>query len=87
LSIYRANIYSLETIKVIEGLDAARGAKTTFRDYSVEMGEEYQYIAVLKNADGIAYALVEDIYDWGYDNPGYGRLMHMDSVFLTTRNH
>lgn len=87
LSIYRANIYSLETIKVIEGLDAARGAKTTFRDYSVEMGEEYQYIAVLKDADGIAYALVEDIYDWGYDNPGYGRLMHMDSVFLTTRNH
>jgi len=51
------------------------------------MGEDYQYIAVLKDADGIAYALVENVYDWGYDNPGYARLMHMDSVFLTTRNH
>lgn len=87
LSIYRANIYTLETIKVIEGLNAIPGAFTTFKDYSVEMGEEYQYIAVLKDADGIAYALVEDVYDWGYTNCGYGRLMHMDSVFLTTKNH
>lgn len=87
LSIYRANVYSLETVKIVEGLNADRGASTVFKDYSVEMGEDYQYIAVLKDADGIAYALVENVYDWGYDNPGYARLMHMDSVFLTTRNH
>lgn len=87
LSIYRSNLYSLETVKIIEGLNADRGSSTIFKDYSVEMGEDYQYIAVLKDADGIAYALVEDIYDWGYENPGYARLMHMDSIFLTTRNH
>lgn len=87
ISIYRANIYSLETVKIVEGLAAERGASTIFKDYSVEMGEEYQYIAALKDADGKVYALVQDIYDWGYDNPGYGRLMRMNSVFLTTRKH
>lgn len=87
ISIYRSNVYSLETIKIIEGLNAIQGSSTIFKDYSVEMGEDYQYIAVLKDADGIAYALVENVYEWGYENPGYARLMHMDSVFLTTRQH
>lgn len=87
VSIYRCNVYTLEVIKIVEGLIASNINKITFKDYSPEMGEDYQYVAALKNADGKVYGLVTDIYEWGYSNPGYARLMKMESTYLTTRNH
>lgn len=87
ISVYRANVYTLETIKVLEGLSAREMQVTVFKDYSVEMGEDYQYILAVKDREGKVKNLVCDIYEWGYNNPGYARLMRMDSVFLTTKNH
>ena len=88
MNLYRANIYTLETIKVVENIPFSGASEITVKDFSVEMGEEYQYIALLLDHDGKAYGTAIDVYDWGYTNPGYGRLMNMDSiVFLTTRDH
>lgn len=87
VSIYRCSVYTLETIKVVEGLPALTTDKITFKDYSPEMGEDYQYVAALKDPEGKVYGLVTDVYEWGYENPGYARLMKMESTFLTTKNH
>ncbi|DAY91906.1 MAG TPA: hypothetical protein [Caudoviricetes sp.] len=60
----------------------------TLKDFSVEMGEDYQYIACYVDINGKVIGTVVDVYDWGYENPGYARLMDMDAtVFLTTRKH
>lgn len=88
LSLYRSNVYTLETVKVLEKIPVVAGNEITVKDFSVEMGEDYQYIACLVNIDNQVYATVISVYDWGYTNPGYARLMNMDStVFLTTKKH
>ena len=88
LNLYRSNVYTLETIKVITGIAAYPNSKMTLKDFSVEMGEDYQYIACYVDVDGKVIGTVVDVYDWGYENPGYARLMDMDAtVFLTTRKH
>lgn len=87
ISVYRCELYTLKTVKIIEKLEAIVTDEITFKDFTVEMGEEYQYVLGIKDMNGKCYGLVTDIYDWGYENPGYGRLMKMDSIFLTTKNH
>ena len=47
LNLYRSNVYTLETIKVITGVAAYPNSKMTLKDFSVEMGEDYQYIVLL----------------------------------------
>lgn len=87
VNIYRANIYTLKTIKILENLTLQKDTELIFKDFTVEMGEEYQYIACIVNGYGEVSNLVVDVYDWGYDNPGYGRCTKFDAVFLTTRQH
>ena len=87
MSVYRCELYSLKAVKIIDNLTFTTGSEITFKDFTVEMGEEYQYVVGVKDFDGKCYATVIDVYDWGYENPGYARLMRMDSVFLTTKNH
>lgn len=88
MNLYRSNVYTLETVKVLKNMPVDEGVGYTVKDYSVEMGEEYQYIATIVNEDNVIYGTAIDVYDWGYTNPGYGRLMDMDAtVFLTTRKH
>lgn len=88
LNFYRCNIYTLETIKVAEKIPVTILNSVTIKDFSVEMGEDYQYVACLADIDNKVYATAVDVYDWGYTNPGYARLMNMDAtVFLTTRQH
>lgn len=87
ISIYRANIYTLKTIKILENLELQKDTELIFKDFTVEMGEEYQYIACVVNAYGEVTNLIVDVYDWGYNNPGYGRCTKFDAVFLTTRQH
>lgn len=87
-SVYRFELYSLKTIKIIDKKKVTMTDKYIFKDFTVEMGEEYQYVVTLNDSEKDAcYALVVPIYDIGYENPGYGRLMKMDSVFLTTKKH
>lgn len=88
LNLYRANIYTLETVKVVTGVPATKNTIITIKDYSVEMGEDYQYIACYVDRDGKVIGTVISVYEWGYENKGYARLMNMDNtVFLTTRKH
>lgn len=88
LNLYRSNVYTLETIKVVEKVPITILSAITVKDFSPEMGEDYQYVACLVDAENRVYATAVSVYDWGYTNPGYARLMNMDAtVFLTTRQH
>lgn len=88
ISLYRSNVYTLETVKVSQGIKASQNTVITIKDFSVEMGEDYQYVACYVNKDGVVMGTVINPYPWGYENKGYARLMDMDStVFLTTRKH
>ncbi|DAT81223.1 MAG TPA: hypothetical protein [Caudoviricetes sp.] len=41
LNFYRSNVYTLETVKVIENYPIDNVNEITVKDYSVEMGEDY----------------------------------------------
>lgn len=97
-SVYRSELYTLKTVKIVADQKLSTADEYTFKDFTVEMGEDYQYIVVLKHPDPNpdddptinyqkSYALVIPIYEWGYENQGYGRLTKMESTFLTTKNH
>lgn len=90
INVYRMNIYSYETIK-IASVNAYGAAKVSFKDYLVEMGEEYIYIFCLTqpNANNNTYKIYvfTNLAQLNDLNPAYGRLMKMDSVFLTTKDH
>ena len=88
LNFYRSNVYTLETVKVIENYPIDNVNEITVKDYSVEMGEDYQYIATIVDRDKKIVGTVISPYEWGYENKGYARLMNMDAIiFLTTRDH
>lgn len=87
VDVYRTNLYSLDTVKVVQGLQTNEAVAVSMKDYSIEMGEEYIYIAAIRGENGTLKELVCSPYPWGYSHGGYGRLMKMDSVFLTTRDH
>lgn len=67
------------------------GEFLTFKDYTVEMGEDYQYVVarplMKTNKDDPDVVLFNDIYPFGPENPAYGRLMKMDASYLTSRGH
>lgn len=48
------------------------------------MGEDYQYVICAVIDDKVTY-LLNDLRPFGTKNPGYARLMRMDSAYLTTR--
>lgn len=86
ISVYRINTLTLECIKVINQQSIQFGEIFSFKDYSVEMGEDYQYV-IGEIQNGKLKHFLNDIYPFGDTNPGYARLMRMDSAFLTTRKH
>lgn len=90
IEVYRMNLYSFETLKVAS-VTAKGSAKVVFKDYLVEMGEEYMYIFALKEINEenntSTFTLFTNLGQSNSDNPAYGRLMRMDSVFLTTKDH
>lgn len=93
-NIYRVDVVTLETILLAQITGPVGTNFTeTIRDYSVEMGAEYAYMAVSygKETGKIHYVLVEPKFlepnTW---NPpmymGYGRQMNFEgNVFLTTK--
>lgn len=85
-SVYRINTLSLSCIKIIDKQSILLGETFSFKDYTVEMGEDYQYVICAVIDDKVTY-LLNDLRPFGTKNPGYARLMRMDSAYLTTRQH
>lgn len=70
----------------LDGIDAYY----TVKDYTVAMGEEYQYVPVIqsKELDGrIGLCEKEWLEKTGIGSIGYGRLMEMEVTFLNDRYH
>lgn len=59
----------------------------TFKDYTCEMGEEYQYVAIALDHKKRCKFYLNSLTPYGSTNPGYARLMRMDSTYLVTRAH
>lgn len=87
MSLYRYNLKTLDCIKLKEGLLALEGEHYIVKDYTVEMGEEYQYVGVLKEANGLMVELFDDLYKFGEGTEGYARLTKMEVSFLNNRYH
>lgn len=94
-NVYRYNLGTLECIKLRSGIPLSPNAEVTFKDYSVEMGEQYQYVvAVFKEkaylngtTEIVLDGLLGSIFEQGKDSRGYGRLMQMEVSFLDDRYH
>ena len=86
ISVYRVNLFTLDTVKIVDRKPISNMTYTGFKDFSVEMGEDYQYIAFLCDNEKVVRLLTSYI-PFGFDNIGYGRLTRMDSAFLTTKYH
>lgn len=87
INVYRCNLLSLQTIRIAEGLDSGAGYRHVVKDFTVEMGEEYEYIACLMNTQGNLDRFWFNPIPYGTSNKGYGRLMAMEASFLTNRKH
>lgn len=90
-NVYRVNTLTLDCLKIISNQEILPGEFLTFKDYTVEMGEDYQYVVARPltktNKDDPDVVLFNDIYPFGPENPAYGRLMKMDASYLTSRGH
>lgn len=86
-SVYRMNTLTLNAIKILEKQPIILGEDFTFEDYTVEMGEDYQYAIIQKKKDGTARFLLNNLKPFGTTNPAYGRLMRMEHSFLTDKHH
>lgn len=90
-NVYRINTLTLDCLKLIENQEILPGEFLSFKDYTVEMGEDYQYVVarplVKENAADPDVVLFNDIYPFGPENPAYGRLMRMDASYLVSRGH
>lgn len=85
-NVYRINTLTLDCLKIIKEQDIFFGEQLKFKDYTCEMGEEYQYVVcALKN--GKVDQAITDPYPFGDSNPAYARLMKMEFSYLTTKNH
>lgn len=99
-SLYRVNLRTLQTVKLqdIPPTGSSPSFEMTFKDYSVEMGEEYVYFCIGFNTLGVyQYALVWDVPGlpdppldpdhWKpHLYPGYSRQMDFQgNSFLTTK--
>lgn len=85
-NVYRINTLSLDCIKIIKEQNILNGEKLQFKDYTCEMGEDYQYcICAVEN--GKVKTTVTDLYPFGDTNPAYARLMKMEYSYITSRQH
>lgn len=87
INLYRYNLNTLECVKLEEGLVARMDTHYIVKDYTVEMGEEYQYVACLVNQYNKVFKVFEKMTAAGEGTGGYARLMFMEASFLTTRHH
>lgn len=86
-SVYRVETLSLNTIKIVNKENILHGEDFTFEDYTVEMGEDYQYVVAECDSSGKVIALLTNLKPFGPNNPAYARLMRMEYSFLTDKYH
>lgn len=91
ISIYRVNLLTFDAFKLLDTTDVSPLYDFYFKDFGIEMGEKYIYVAVKKKITaGIekAVSLVTSLKPWTELNTGYGRLMDMDSItYLDDKYH
>lgn len=85
-SIYRYNINTYDCVKLFDKLPLTGSESYTFKDYSVEMGEEYQY-AIMVSDETKILGLIRPLHEYGDGTQGYGRLMNMEVSFLDDKYH
>lgn len=85
--VYRYNLSNLECVKIKEGLSVEKDTMYSVKDYTVEMGEEYQYVVGLADEAGEVKYLLRELTDCGKGSGGYGRLMNMEVSFLDDKYH
>lgn len=87
VSVYRCNLLSLKTVKVVDKLHIIENQKSNIKDYTVEMGERYEYVFCIMDAENKLDQFFISPTPYGKTNPGYARLMSMEAMYVTTRNH
>lgn len=89
--VYRFNTLDFSCVKIIEKQSFLPGETVSFRDFTAEMGEDYQYVIVIKTVseDGTVKTskMAHNVKPIGPKNPAYGRLMRMEYSFLTSKRH
>lgn len=86
-SVYRIDTLTTKCIKILANQPMVNGEVISFKDFTCEMGEDYQYVVVALDKDGKCKYLLNDLLPYGDENPAYARLMRMDSSFLVSRAH
>lgn len=86
-NVYRINLLTTECVKIINKQAIVANEVVAFKDYTCEMGEEYQYVAIAIDETGRCRYYLNSLTPYGDTNPGYGRLMRMDSTYLVSRAH
>lgn len=95
-NVYRFNTLSFECIKIIDSQKFLQGETFSFKDFTVEMGEDYQYVIMLytlgqsivdPNVKTVIGKMAHNIKPIGPKNVAYGRLMKMEYSFLTSKKH
>ncbi len=87
VSVYRCNLLSLKTVKVVDKMNLIKDQKASMKDYTVEMGERYEYVFCIMDSENKLDQFFISPTPYGKSNPGYGRLMSMEALYLTNRNH
>lgn len=88
INAYRINCLTLQCLKIMDAEEVVTGEELTFKDFTVEMGEDYQYVFCSLEEDGNAVKyLLTPLTPFGPKNPGYGRLMRMEASYITSRKH
>ena len=89
-NVYRINTLTLDCVKICDKQPVISSEEIVFKDYTAEMGEDYQYV-LTKNPvfDPQVHKihLLSPLNPFGPENPGYGRLMRMESTYLTDQFH
>lgn len=86
-NVYRIETLTTKCIKIISQQPITKNEEVSFKDYTCEMGEEYQYVVIATTDAGVCKYFLSPLLPYGDTNPGYARLMRMDSTYLVTRAH
>lgn len=86
-NVYRIETLTTKCVKIINQQPITKNEEVSFKDYTCEMGEEYQYVVIATTDAGVCKYFLSPLLPYGDTNPGYARLMRMDSTYLVTRAH
>lgn len=86
-NVYRIETLTTKCLRILSKQDCVAGEEILFKDFTCEMGEDYQYVCISVNDKGECKEFLTPLAPYGTSNPGYARLMRMDSSYLVSRAH